>query len=712
MSLDSTGLTGIRLGEFIRQYFDHIVAEWSPGIENPADSPAAEPAIGERLQQTLARIADRVDKREAGADVRVSLTPSPASDTERMHDTVSGERRLLRQSIVAVWERIVGRGIGSPELDTLDAALDDDLNAAAGSVRGREHLLRALDRVSDSALTSADLETFLGDLLRITLEAADTVDTCAVLIREENRLRVRAAVGLEAELSSELSVAIGEGFAGLVAEQARPVELPHAAQDSRVNSPTIRQGVKALYGVPMILAGKVIGVAYVGSLSACEFPEDDKLLFRAMVSRAALAVVKAQILADLRRTEGAQRFLAEASREFAESLDYEATLEKIAHLAVPTIADWCLVDLLEDGRLRRVSVANADPQQDSVATRLKNRYPVDPDAMIGIASVLRSGRTEWRDRVQDDVLERVAWDADHLSLLRRLKLRAYILVPIVAKGDLLGTIALMTAESGRRYSEWDVEIAEDLARRAAMAIENSRLYQKAQEAVRLREQVLATVSHDLRNQVNVIGIANRLLRHTANLADPATERSLNVIERTSQSMQRLVNDLLDLASIQAGKLAVVATSVPLRSLIDEAYEMHEAAALASGVRLVAACEPNLQVLADRSRILQVLGNLLGNALRFTPIGGRVVIRGEAAETDAVVSVSDTGCGIAADHLPTLFEPYRTIARSGHSGSGLGLFIARGILERHGGRIWIESAEQRGTTVFFTLPRQDAPDGRH
>jgi len=230
--------------------------------------------------------------------------------------------------------------------------------------------------------------------------------------------------------------------------------------------------------------------------------------------------------------------------------------------------------------------------------------------------------------------------------------------------------------------------------------------------VRLREQVLATVSHDLRNQVNVIGIANRLLRHTANLADPATERSLNVIERTSQSMQRLVNDLLDLASIQAGKLAVVATSVPLRSLIDEAYEMHEAAALASGVRLVAACEPNLQVLADRSRILQVLGNLLGNALRFTPIGGRVVIRGEAAETDAVVSVSDTGCGIAADHLPTLFEPYRTIARSGHSGSGLGLFIARGILERHGGRIWIESAEQRGTTVFFTLPRQDAPDGRH
>jgi len=314
--------------------------------------------------------------------------------------------------------------------------------------------------------------------------------------------------------------------------------------------------------------------------------------------------------------------------------------------------------------------------------------------------------------VQDDVLERVAWDADHLSLLRRLKLRAYILVPIVAKGDLLGTIALMTAESGRRYSEWDVEIAEDLARRAAMAIENSRLYQKAQEAVRLREQVLATVSHDLRNQVNVIGIANRLLRHTANLADPATERSLNVIERTSQSMQRLVNDLLDLASIQAGKLAVVATSVPLRSLIDEAYEMHEAAALASGVRLVAACEPNLQVLADRSRILQVLGNLLGNALRFTPIGGRVVIRGEAAETDAVVSVSDTGCGIAADHLPTLFEPYRTIARSGHSGSGLGLFIARGILERHGGRIWIESAEQSGTTVFFTLPRQDAPDGRH
>ncbi len=710
MSLESTGLTPVRLGEFIRQYSDHIVAEWSHQIGNSADWQASEPAIGERLAEALARVAGRLDEHEAegptpaGGVLRLVKSGSSA-ESERPDDTLTSECRLVRQSILAVWKRIVGGG-APREVARLDAALDEVLNGAVRSVRGRERLRRALDRVLDSALASADLEAFLRDLLRITLEATDTVDTCAVLIREENRLRVRAAVGLEEHTSGECCVAIGEGFAGLVAEQAQPVEVPHAAGDGRVVSPIIRQGVRALYGVPMVFAGKVIGVAYVGSLSVFTFPEEDKLLFRTVVSRATSAVVKAQILADLRRAEAAQRFLAEASREFAASLDYEVTLAKIAHLAVPTIADWCLVDLMEDGRPRRVSVANADPLQDNIAAELKSRSPINPDAMIGIANVLRSGKTEWRDRVQDAALESVAWDADHLWLLRRLKLRAYIVVPIVAKDVLLGTIALMTAESGRRYSTWDVGIAEDLAQRAAMAIENARLFRQATEAVRLREQVLATVSHDLRNQVNVIAIANHSLLQAAPDADPATERSLKVIERTSRNMQHLVNDLVDLASIQVGKLAVVPAVVSLAPMIDEACEEHEATALATGVRLFADCESDLRIFADRSRVLRVLGNLLGNALRFTAAGGQVVIRGQAADADALISVSDTGCGIAAEELSTLFEPYRTIARNGHSGSGLGLFIARGIVERHGGRIWIDSRENVGTTVFFTLPRRE------
>jgi signal transduction histidine kinase len=299
----------------------------------------------------------------------------------------------------------------------------------------------------------------------------------------------------------------------------------------------------------------------------------------------------------------------------------------------------------------------------------------------------------------------MARDAEHLALLRRLKLRAYVVVPILAKGTLLGTIALVTAESNRRYSESDVAVAEDLARRAAMAVENARLYAEARRAVHVREQVLATVSHDLRNQVNVVAIASELLLRTTNMQDTASAKPLTVIARTTKSMRDLVNDLLDLASIQAGKLSLSVVPTPLASLIEDAREAHEPAARAAGLRLTAEEIPQIDVLADRSRVLQVLSNLIGNAIKFTPSGGIVAIRADASDCQVTVSVSDTGRGIPGEDVVTLFEPYR--ARGSGAGSGLGLFIARGIVERHDGRIWIDSREHVGTTVSFTLPRQQS-----
>ena len=541
MKVISTARNPVGLADFIRAHAEHIIAIWKQRVFPSAE--ISDGAISEHLAAILDRIADYVAAEPTETCLCLDDLPK-AHTVDRLlsgldFEQVISEYSLLRQSILGSWDDTTGAAIPVAQLQKLDLAFDALIAQAAGRfARIRERLFQSVDRVTDAALASADVDLFLQDLLRVAIEATGTVHTAGVLLREENRLRLRAAVGFEDDVASGFSLAVGEGFAGRVADHGQPLLIHHATEDSNTLSPTIRRkGVRGLYGVPMIQQGKVIGVAEFGSLTAVDFSEEDKLLFRTVVSRATSAVVKAQILADLRRAEGAQRFLAEASRRFAESLDYEATLDTIAQLAVPSIADWCIVDLLEDGRVRRVSVAHADPAQEPLANELKTGHPVDPNAAVGIGRVLRSGMTEWRGRLNDRELQAIARDPEHLALLRRLKLRAYVVVPILTKGVLLGTISLVTAESNRRYSESDVAVAEDLARRAAMAIENARLYAEARRAVHVREQVLATVSHDLRNQVNVVAIASDLLLRTANLQDTAFAKPLMVIARTARSMK-------------------------------------------------------------------------------------------------------------------------------------------------------------------------------
>lgn len=449
----------------------------------------------------------------------------------------------------------------------------------------------------------------------------------------------------------------------------------------------------------------IIGVAEIGSLTAFEFSEEDKLLFRTVVSRATAAVVKARILADLRRAETTQRFLSEASRQLAESLDCETTLTGIAHLAVPTIADWCIVGLSEERQLRVVSVAHTDPARERLARELQLRDPTSLDAPSGLANVLRTGVPEWSAEISDAALTAAARDSEHLRILRELGFKSYIVVPIASRRQVLGAIALITAESHRRYSESDVRVAEDLASRAGTAIDNARLYSEAQAASASRQQVLAIVSHDLRNQLGVIAAGGELLaRRAGEAAQDDLSKPIETIRRTTRSMQRLVGALADVASIQAGQLSVDRQPIDLVSVLDEARDGHEALARAKQLGLKWECESRgVRVLADRSRILQVLANLLGNAIKFSEPGDSIVLRAEKHASEVVIGVSDTGPGIPAEDLRKLFQPSYTIERSRQSGTGLGLYIAKGIVQRHAGRLWVESAVGVGTTFFFTLP---------
>ena len=571
----------------------------------------------------------------------------------------------------------------------------------------REKVLKALDRVSEAALGSADLEVFLQNLVISMLTGTEAVDTCVILLREGDVLRVRAAAGLEEELRTRFSLRIGEGFAAQVAAEWQPVFLRHAADAPRVKSRVIRaKGVRALYGVPLKREDRVIGVAHIGSLTAFEFSDEDTLLFRTMVSRATSGIVKAQILADLQRAETAQRFLAEASRALAESLDYQATLDKIARLAVPAIADWCVVDLREDGSLRRVSVAHADPAKETLAWEIEERYPTNPEATVGVPQVIRSGVTEWSPELSDDELRAVAVDDAHLTALRELGLKAYIIAPIQTRRGAIGAIALITAESNRRYSLTDVRVAEDLGRRVGVAIDNALLYSEAQQAVALRDRVLAVVSHDLRNQLGVVTMGTHLL---ARKAETNTEKSelrkpIETLQRTTESMQRLVSDLVDMAAVQAGKLAIERHPLAITEVLEQACQSHDLIARAKGVTLTAQLTPtDARVMADRDRLVQVLSNLLGNAIKFTDAGGSVTLRSSATDGEVRIAIEDTGIGIAPEDVDRIFDPYQTL-QTGRRGTGLGLYISRGIVERHAGTLTVESTAGRGSTFTIALPR--------
>lgn len=293
-------------------------------------------------------------------------------------------------------------------------------------------------------------------------------------------------------------------------------------------------------------------------------------------------------------------------------------------------------------------------------------------------------------------------------MLDALGVTSSVIVPLVARARTVGALAFGTTSTSRRLMKEDLELAEELARRAAIAIDNARLYEQAQSAAKLREELVAVVAHDLKNPLSVIqGAANLVLEDLPSGPESnLTRQQIDMIRRAAERMHRLVRDLLDISALQAGKLVMRRRPVRVNALLDDALEAIEPLARAKSIQVaVTPIAQQLHVLADRDRVLQVFSNLCGNAVKFTPPGGQVRLTAHAAAQPnrVVFSVSDTGPGIAPEDQPRVFDRFWQSSTRTHGGSGLGLTIAKGIVEAHGGHIWLESAPGAGTTFFFTLP---------
>ncbi len=423
------------------------------------------------------------------------------------------------------------------------------------------------------------------------------------------------------------------------------------------------------------------------------------------------------------RANQRRQFLSEASTILSASLDHRETLSRIAQLVVPRLADWCSVEILDDAdQLQQVGVAHTDPFKVQLARDLRERYPLDPDAARGVPNVIRSGRSEHYAEISDEMLVQGARDAEHLRLLRELQLRSAIVVPIPGGKRALGAITMVFSESGRRYSLDDLSFAEELARRASTPIKNARLYaaeQRARDladtASRAKDEFLALVSHELRTPLSAIVGWSKLLA-TATLDEQRRQKAIETIGRNGDAMTRLVDDLIDVSRIVSGKLRLEMVSVDLPPVIHAAVESVRPAADAKSVAIDEDLDPSAgPINGDAARLQQVVWNLVNNAVKFTPAGGRVTVSLYRRDSHVEIAVGDTGRGIEPRFLPHVFEPFRQadtgISRSS-GGLGLGLAIVKQLLELHGGRIEARSEGLERGAIFVArlplpVPRQPA-----
>lgn len=380
-----------------------------------------------------------------------------------------------------------------------------------------------------------------------------------------------------------------------------------------------------------------------------------------------------------------QRFLSDATRQMTTTLDYRSIAADASHLLVPRYADWFMLQLKETD--------DVIPNFTYICPEVPERATKDKARLVD--SVLAESRSKIWAQIPSVQSLREAFGSEHLDALRSIGARSMICVPLVAREQTVGAIAVVCGRSRHRYDASDLLFIEDFADRLALAIDNALLFRASERAINMRDDVLAIVSHDLRSPLGTIMI------HAESLAEVPDVRNIGTaIARSAQRMNRLIGDLLDASALNAGKLTLECRQHSVAAIIDEAVEMFRSQAVARGISLIESSPPDAQVYCDRDRVVQVLSNLIGNAIKFTARGS-VSVTAANEDKSVRIAVADTGSGIAPDQLPRLFDRFWR-AQAHRHGAGLGLFIARGIIAAHGSKLEVDTTYGVGTKFHFCL----------
>jgi signal transduction histidine kinase/DNA-binding NarL/FixJ family response regulator len=613
-----------------------------------------------------------------------------------------------------------------------ERALAREAQRAAERAAERSARLQEVTAALADAFSPAEVSRVIAECGIVALGAH--TGYVALLADDGRTLEIAGAAGLPSEVLSHWSsftldtpVLLGE-----VMRSTRLVVMPSREEWDR-NYPRFAGGWQltadaAWVGVPMLLEGRPIGAFGLGWSEPRIFDEAERSFMLTLAQQGAQAIDRAHLYDAERRLrafaeEAQQRaaFLAQATNALVSTLDYQATLDNVAHLAVPQLADWCAITALDGRTPRLMALACADEAEAEALHELVRNHPLNPNAAFGVPKVLRDGKSEFHPNFDQLLLEEQQRGDERAALLLRLHSRSYICVPLLVQERMLGTISFATTHSGRRYSYDDLVLAEELAARCALAIENARLYQEAREAVRARSEMLSAVTHDLKNPLGVIkGYTQQIQRRLARLNLPAAaclDDNLSKIDAAATKMNKLLNDLLDTARLQADQqLDLNLGPLNLTTLTQQVVAEIQSTAPQHQIR-VKVKAAKLSGIWDAGRLERVLQNLLGNALKYSPGGGAVVVtlaREQSADGAwAVLRVEDRGIGIPADDLPRIFERFQRARNvvGQFKGSGIGLSSARQIVEQHGGTITAASEEGAGTVFTVRLPLTTPAKGR-
>jgi signal transduction histidine kinase len=413
-------------------------------------------------------------------------------------------------------------------------------------------------------------------------------------------------------------------------------------------------------------------------------------------------------------------YLSKATELLASSLDYESTLAEVVKLFVPNFADWAAVNIADSsGQAKQLAVAHVDPSKIQWAHELNKRYPPDMNAPTGVPNVIRTGKPELYSEIPDEMLVAGAKDEEHLRIIRELGFRSAIVVPLATPQGAFGAITVVSTESGRRYTSEDLNFLSELARRASLAVENSRLHKAEHEARRAAEsaneaktQFLAVMSHELRTPLNAIGgYAELLLMGIRGSLSDEQKADLERIQRSQRNLLSLINDILNYAKLEAGHVDFVMAPVVLHSLLFDLESLITPQLRSRDLTYdYSGCDGALTAWGDAEKIRQILLNLISNAIKFTERGGTIAIT--CVDDDDMVSVvvRDTGIGIPSDRLSSVFEPFVQLERrltSNHEGTGLGLAISRDLARGMGGELIARSELGKGSEFELRLAKNPA-----
>jgi K+-sensing histidine kinase KdpD len=594
---------------------------------------------------------------------------------------------------------------------------------------------QAAERAADRTARLQEVTAALSDSLTPS-QAADTVvnrgvaalgasaGSVTMLTADETELEVVAAIGYSEEIlrawrrfpiSAPVPLAEAARTGQIIVLESAAARAEHYpgiissfTQDS------------AWAAIPLVIDGRILGAMGLSFPISRAFTADERDFMLALAHQCAQALDRARLYAAERAAraaaeaaQGRLAFLAEASTILSASLDYDTILAHVAQLATPVLADWCVIDVVEDNNtIRRVATAHADSARQALVQRLRHFHP-ELAVPTPVIQVVQSGQTLLLDTVSPMLVEASSYAGEGIQIVRELGAHSSLIVPLRLREQILGAISLVVAESGWRYGPADIALAEELARRAAVAIDHARLYAEAQMAVRARDELLSIVSHDLQNPLTVITVqAEFLTRRLVRMATPDmafVQEGLARIGGEGVKMRRLIGDLLDRARLQVGyALDLEHSRVDLVALVRQvAFERQQNTTMHS-IR-VEIEQPELSGQFDGVRLERVLDNLLSNAIKYSPHGGDIVValaRAQAEGGDyAIISVRDQGVGIPAEDLPHIFDRFtragNVVGRIG--GTGIGLAIVRQIVEQHGGTITVASEGAQGSLFTVRLP---------